>query len=102
MLVISPQAPPRSRSFCCSPQVSCVSGAPGQISDDEVRIPRLYGTFPPQPSAHAAAPSTGDSDDEVLIPRFSHRAALVLCHGVTRFPSRALVFLAFPPVVIRH
>jgi hypothetical protein len=30
-------------------------------------------------SAHAAAPSPADSDDEVLIPRFSHCAALVLC-----------------------
>jgi hypothetical protein len=29
------------------------SGTPDQISDDEVRIPRLHGTFPPQPSAHA-------------------------------------------------
>jgi hypothetical protein len=45
-----PQPPPSSRSFCCSPQVS---GTPDQISDDEVRIPRLHGTFLPQPSAHA-------------------------------------------------
>jgi hypothetical protein len=32
-------------------------------------------------SAHAAAPSHADSDDEVLILRFSHRAALGLCDG---------------------
>jgi hypothetical protein len=78
---MSPQPPPRYRSFCCSPQVSCVSGTPKQISDDEVRIPRLHATFLPQPSAHAAAPSPADSDDEVLNPHVSHRAALILCDG---------------------
>jgi hypothetical protein len=57
-----------------------VSGTPDQISDDEVHIPRLHGTFPPQPFAHAAAPSPANSDDEVLILRFSHRAAVVLCN----------------------
>jgi hypothetical protein len=36
---------------------------------------------PPPPSAQAAAPSPADSADEVLIPRFSHRAALGLCDG---------------------
>jgi hypothetical protein len=36
---------------------------------------------PPQPSAHAAAPSPADSTDKVLILRFSHRAVLVLCVG---------------------
>jgi hypothetical protein len=76
--VRSPQPPPRSRGFCCSPQVP---GTPDQISDEEVRIPRLHGTFPPQPSAHAAAPSPADSADEVLLLRFSHCAALVLCDG---------------------
>jgi hypothetical protein len=100
MLVMSPQPPPRSRSFCCSPQVS---GTPDQIRGVKVRIPRLHGTFPPQPSAHAAAPSTADSDGKDLIPCFSHRAALVFFVTVMlRFPSRALVFLACPPVVIRH
>jgi hypothetical protein len=44
--VMSPQPPPRSSIPCCSPQVSCVSGTPGQISDDEVPIPRLHVTFP--------------------------------------------------------
>jgi hypothetical protein len=32
--VVSPQLPPRSRNFACSPQVSCVSDTPDQISDD--------------------------------------------------------------------
>jgi hypothetical protein len=63
-----------------------LSGTPDQISNDEVRIPRLHGTFPPQPSAHAAAPSPADSDDEVLIPRLSHRAAVGLCDGDAEVP----------------
>jgi hypothetical protein len=58
-----------------------VSGTLKQISDDKVRIPRLHATFPPQPSAHAAAPSPADSDGKVLIPRVSNRAALILCDG---------------------
>jgi hypothetical protein len=57
----------------CSPQVSCT---PEQISDDEVPIPHLHDTSPPQPSAHAAAPSPADSDDEVPIPRVSHTVML--------------------------
>jgi hypothetical protein len=44
--IMSPQPPPRSRFFCCSHQVSCVSGTSDQISDDELRSPRLHGTFP--------------------------------------------------------
>jgi hypothetical protein len=45
ILLGSPVAPPhlllKSRITCCSPQVSCVSDAPDQGSDDEVPIPRL-------------------------------------------------------------
>jgi hypothetical protein len=37
------------------------------FSDDEVPIPRLHVTVPPQPSARAAATSLADSDLEVLI-----------------------------------
>jgi hypothetical protein len=69
---MSPQPPPRSRSFCCCPQVF---GTPDQISNDEVCIPRLHGPFPPHPFAHAARPSPADSADKVLIPCFLHRAA---------------------------
>jgi hypothetical protein len=91
---MSPQPPPRSHSFCCSPQVS---GTTDQSSDDEVRIPHLHGTFPPQPSAHAAPPSPADIADEVLIPRFWQRAALVLCGGDAEVSLPRPVFLAFLP-----
>jgi hypothetical protein len=64
---MSPQQPPRPHISCCSPQVS---STPGQISNDEVPTSRLRGTSPPQPSAHAAAPSSANSDDEVPIPCF--------------------------------
>jgi hypothetical protein len=94
---MSPQPPPRSRSFCCSLQVSCVSGTPDQISNDKVPIPRLHDTFPPQPSAHAAASLPADRADEVPIPR-SHTVLLWFCvMAMLKFLSRALVFLAFPP-----
>jgi hypothetical protein len=92
--VRSPQPPPRSRISFCSPEVS---GAPSQISDDEVPIPLLHVTSLPQPSAHAAAPSPADSDDNVPILCFSHRTALVSCMAMLRFLFRAPVFLAFPP-----
>jgi hypothetical protein len=41
---------------------------------------------PPKPSAHAAAPSPDDRDDEVPIPRFSHHTALVSCYGDAEVP----------------
>jgi hypothetical protein len=88
-----PRPPPRSCSFCCCPQVSCVSGTPGQISDDEIRIPRLHGTFPPQPSAHAAATVMAKFSFRV-----SHTVLLWFCvMAMLWFLSRAPVFLAFPP-----
>jgi hypothetical protein len=49
--------------------------------DDEDPIPRLHVPSPPQPFAHAAAPSPAPSDDEVPIPRFSYCTALVSCYG---------------------
>jgi hypothetical protein len=83
---MSPRLPPRSRISCCSPQVSCVSGAPDQINHDEIPIPRLHVTFPPQPSAHTAAPSPADSDDKAPIVHFSPRTALVTCYGDAEVP----------------
>jgi hypothetical protein len=79
---VSPHLLPRSRISCCSPQVSCMSGAPDQVSDD-VRFLFLVcmSLALPQPAAHAAAPSPANSDEEVPIPRFSHRTALVSCYG---------------------
>jgi hypothetical protein len=78
---VSPQQLPRSRISCCSPQVSCMSGAPDQGSDDEVPIPRLHVTSPLRPSARAAATLPADSDDEVPIPSFSRCTALIWCYG---------------------
>jgi hypothetical protein len=83
---MSPQPPRKSRISYCSPQVSCVSGPPDQISDDEVPIPPLNVTSPTQLSARAAAPSSADSDDEVPIQHFSHHTALVSCHGDAEVP----------------
>jgi hypothetical protein len=42
-------------------------------------------------------PSPAGSDDEVLIPRFSHRPALVSCCGDAAVPPQRLRFLAFAP-----
>jgi hypothetical protein len=72
---------PTQASPAQSPQVSCVSGAPDPISDDVDPISRLHVTSPHELSAHAAAPSPAESDDEVPIPRFSHRTALLSCYG---------------------
>jgi hypothetical protein len=72
-----------------------MSGTPDQISDDEVPIS--------QPSAHAAAPSPADSDDEVPIPHFSDQTALVSCMVMLRFLACAPVLLAFlppPPLIL--
>jgi hypothetical protein len=85
---MSPQPPLTSRSFCCSPQVSCVSGTPDQISDDEVLIPRLHGTFLPRLPTVMTMFSF----------RVSHTVLFCFCVMVMlRFPFRAPVFLAFPP-----
>jgi hypothetical protein len=43
--------PPKSRISSCSPQVSCMSGTPDQVSDDKVPSPCLHVTSPAQPSA---------------------------------------------------
>jgi hypothetical protein len=59
---VSPRLPPRSRVSCCSPQDLCVSGAPEQVSDDEVHIPCLHVTSPPRPSALATSPAVSDGE----------------------------------------
>jgi hypothetical protein len=53
ILLGSPVAPPhllpKSHITCCSPQISCVSDAPDQGSDDEVpilRLPTVLMKFP--------------------------------------------------------
>jgi hypothetical protein len=56
------------------------------MRDDEVPTSRLHVASPPQPSAHAAAPSPSDSYGEVPIPRFSHCTALVSCYGDAEVP----------------
>jgi hypothetical protein len=71
---------------CWSPQVPCVSGAPDQVSDDKIPIPCLQVSPPPRPSAHTTAASPADSDDELPIPRLSHRPALVSCYGDVALP----------------
>jgi hypothetical protein len=66
--VVSPRLLPRSRVSCYSPQVPCVSGAPGQVSHDEVPIPCLrVSPPPPRCSARAAAALPAERDDEVPI-----------------------------------
>jgi hypothetical protein len=55
-----------------------VSGAPDQVSNDEVPIPCLNATCSPQPSARTAAASPAASDEEVAIPHFPHGPALVI------------------------
>jgi hypothetical protein len=102
--VLSPQLPPRSRISCCSPQESYVPGNPSQISDDQVPIPRLHVTSSPQLSAHDAATSPANSDDEVPIQRFSHYTALVSCYGDAEVPLpnpgvSCLSFSPSPPIV---
>jgi hypothetical protein len=77
---------PTQTSPAQSPQVSCVSGTPDHISNDEIPIPRLHVTAPPQTSAHAAASSPADSNDVVPILRFSHRTALVSCCDYAEVP----------------
>jgi hypothetical protein len=46
--------------------VPCFLGASDLISDDEVSIPCLHVSSPHRPSAHGAAASHADSDEEVL------------------------------------
>jgi hypothetical protein len=59
---------------------------------------------PSPPSAHSAAPSPAGSADEVLISRFSHRAALVLCDGNADVslprPSVSCFFPPSPPLLL--
>jgi hypothetical protein len=52
---------PTQTSPARNPQVS---GTPGV---DEVPIPRLRVTFPPQPSAHVAAPSPAESSHSAFL-----------------------------------
>jgi hypothetical protein len=88
--VVAPPPFPRSRGFCCTPQVLGVPGAPDRVSDDEGPIPCLHVTSSPRPSAHAASPA--DSDDEVSIPRFSHHPSLVSVMVILRFLPCAPAF----------
>jgi hypothetical protein len=81
-----------------------MSGAPDQVSDDEVPIPHLHVTFPRSPSALAAATSPAVRDDEGPILRFSHHTALVSsycdaeasppCTSVSRLSSSTLLLFA--------
>jgi hypothetical protein len=59
---------------CCSPHVPCLFGASELVGD--YQAPRLHVPLPRQLSAHAAATSLADIDDEVPIPRLSHHYAL--------------------------
>jgi hypothetical protein len=74
-----------------------VSGTPDRISADEVPISRLRVTpFPPDPSAHAAAPRL-----PTVMMKFPFRVSptVLLWFRVMvmlRFLSSALVFHAFP------
>jgi hypothetical protein len=65
--LVYPQPLPRSHTSCCSPQVS---GAPSQVSNDQVPIPQLHVTCPLRPSA----------------PHFSHCSALLSCYGDAYVP----------------
>jgi hypothetical protein len=74
-----------------------VSGTPDQISDDEVPIPRLRVTFPPQPRLLLTRLWMVMRKSPSCI---SH--TILLWFGVMvmlRFLSRALVFRAFPPTL---
>jgi hypothetical protein len=102
--VVSPQQLLRSRISCCSPQVSCVSGAPDQVRDDEVPIPRLHVTSPLRPFARAAATLPADSDDVVPILSFSRCTALIWCYGdaapsVSRLSSSTSLPIVCPQVI---
>jgi hypothetical protein len=79
--VESPRSLPWPSICCCSPQVSRVSGAPDQVSDDEFPIPCQHVIAPPRPSACNAATLPADSDDEVSILRFSRCTAVISCYG---------------------
>jgi hypothetical protein len=67
----SPSATPRqlspSHPFCRSHQVPCMFGALDLVSDDEVPFACLHAPTPFRHSAHAAAASLAESDDEVPI-----------------------------------
>jgi hypothetical protein len=96
--VESPQPLHRSCISCCSPQVSCVSGALDQVSDGEVHIPRLRVTVPPNGHLPVLL------QPRLLMMKFLYSSntfsAVLLCFRVMvmlRFFSRAPVFLAFPP-----
>lgn len=58
-----------------------MSGTPNQISYHEVRIPRCMSLPPLSLLPMLQLPRLPKVDDEVLIPNFSHRAALVLSDG---------------------
>jgi hypothetical protein len=65
--------------------------------DDEFPIPCLCVSSPPRPSALAAAALPADNVDEVPIPHFSQRPALVSCGGASAGP----VPQPFSPLLIR-
>jgi hypothetical protein len=106
VLMSSPLSRFLGPAFPCSPQVSGVSGAPDQVSDDEVPIPHLPVTAPPQPSARAAATSLAEHDDEVPVPRCSCRIALLLCCGDAAVPltrlSVSCLSSSTSPVIVHH
>jgi hypothetical protein len=81
---------------CCSPQVSCVSGTPDQISDDKVRIPRLHGTFPISLLPMLLLPRLPTAMTKFSF-RVSHTVLLWFCVRVMlMFLPRCLVL--FPPL----
>jgi hypothetical protein len=88
--VESPQPLPRFRISCCSPPVS---GAPDQVSDDEVPISHLHVATPPQgPRGVAGTSTAGSSYSGCLKPYCSDFVLVMLL-----LLSRTQVFFTFPP-----
>jgi hypothetical protein len=71
---------------CDSYQALSVFAASDAVSDDEVPIPCLYVSPPWRPSAHVAAASLADSDNEDHIPQMPPRSGLVTCDSVDEAP----------------
>jgi hypothetical protein len=79
----------RSCVSCCSPQVLCVSGAPDQVSDDEVLISCLNVPSPPWPMVLPRLPTV-----MMKFPFRVSRTVLLWCRVMVmlRFPSCARIF----------